>query len=103
MWNVSPSPLAHVSVTGCPAVSSGAEAVHKVSSPGSLTFWPSAADQPNCSAWMRSRAQVNAGEVYDMLHQRADALRMYRLAASAADTSQAQLARKYLQTPYAGK
>lgn len=62
-----------------------------------------AADQPNCSDWLRRRAQVNAGEVYDMLHQRNEAVKMYHLAASGADTSQAQLARKYLQTPYAGK
>ena len=62
-----------------------------------------AAEQPNCSPWMRSRAQVNAGEVYDILHQRANAVKMYKLAASAADSSQADLAHRYLKTPYAGK
>ena len=62
-----------------------------------------AAEQPNCSPWLRSRAQVNAGEVYDILHQRANAVKMYQLAASGADTSQADLARKYLKSPYVGK
>jgi hypothetical protein len=62
-----------------------------------------AAEQPNCSDWLRRRAQVNAGEVYDILHQRTQAVRMYQMAASGADTSQAQLARRYLQTPYVGK
>jgi hypothetical protein len=62
-----------------------------------------AAEQPNCSDWLRRRAQVNAGEVYDILHQREQAVRMYQMAASGADSSQAQLARRYLQTPYVGK
>lgn len=62
-----------------------------------------AANQPNCSPWLRSRAQVNAGEVYDILHQRAQAVKMYQLAASGSDSSQADLARKYLKTPYTGK
>jgi tetratricopeptide (TPR) repeat protein len=62
-----------------------------------------AAEQPNCSEWLRRRAQVNAGEVYDMLQQRAQAVKMYQMAASGGDSSQAQLARRYLQTPYVGK
>ena len=62
-----------------------------------------AAQQPNCSDWLRRRAQVNAGQVYDILHQRADAVKMYQLAAGGSDTSQADLARKYLKTAYVGK
>jgi hypothetical protein len=62
-----------------------------------------ASTQPNCSDWLRRRAQVNAGQVYDILHQRAEAMKMYQLAATGSDTSQADLARKYLKTPYVGK
>jgi tetratricopeptide (TPR) repeat protein len=62
-----------------------------------------AATQPNCSDWLRRRAQVNAGEVYDILHRRAEAMKMYQLAATGSDTSQADLAHKYLRTPYVGK
>jgi hypothetical protein len=71
--------------------------------PDAVASYIQAAEQPNCSPWLRSRAQVNAGEVYDMLHQRANAEKMYQLAASGGDSSQADLARKYLKSPYAGK
>ena len=33
-----------------------------------------AAEQPNCSDWLRKRAQLNAGEMYDLLHQRQKAV-----------------------------
>lgn len=62
-----------------------------------------AAEQPNCSDWLRRRAQVSAGQVYDILHRRAEAMKMYQMAASGSDSSQADLARKYLRTPYVGK
>ena len=62
-----------------------------------------AAAQPDCSDWLRRRAQVNAGEVYDTLHERDQAETMYQLAAAGGDPSQAELARKYLKTPYTGK
>jgi tetratricopeptide (TPR) repeat protein len=71
--------------------------------PDAVNAYVQAAAQPDCSDWLRRRAQVNAGEVYDMLHQRADAVKMYQLAASGGDTSQADLARKYLKSPYTGK
>jgi tetratricopeptide (TPR) repeat protein len=71
--------------------------------PAAANSYIQAAEQSNCSDWLRRRAQVNAGEVYDMLHQRAQAVRMYQMAASGGDQSQADLARKYLKTPYAGK
>ena len=69
----------------------------------SVNSYLQAAQQPNCSDWLRRRAQVNAGQVYDILHQRNEAVKMYQMAANGGDSSQAQLARKYLQTPYVGK
>lgn len=63
-----------------------------------------AAEQPNCSDWLRKRAQLNAGEMYDLLHDRAQAVQMYKLAANGGgDQSQAEAARKYLGTPFQGK
>ncbi len=63
-----------------------------------------AAEQPNCSDWLRRRAQLNAGEMFDLLHNRSEAIRLYQLAAAGGgDQSQADAARRYLKTPYAGK
>jgi tetratricopeptide (TPR) repeat protein len=63
-----------------------------------------AAMQPNCSDWLRKRAQLNAAEMYDLLHDRTNAVRMYQMALSpGGDQSQADTARKYLKTPYTGK
>jgi tetratricopeptide (TPR) repeat protein len=63
-----------------------------------------AADQPDGSDWLRKRAQLNAGEMYDLLHQRQKAVQLYRLASSGGgDQSQAEMARRLLETPYAGK
>ncbi|CAN5689789.1 hypothetical protein BH10ACI4_BH10ACI4_38220 [soil metagenome] len=63
-----------------------------------------AADQPNCSEWLRRRAQLNAGEMYDLLHEREVAIKNYQLAsAGGGDQSQSDAARKYLKTPYTGK
>jgi hypothetical protein len=63
-----------------------------------------ASDQPKCSEWLRRRAQLNAGQMYDLLHDRSLAVRNYQLAAAGGgDQSQADLARKYLKTPYTGK
>jgi len=63
-----------------------------------------AAMQPNCSDWLRKRAQLNAAEMYDLLHDRKNAVRMYQMAlSSGGDQSQADTARKYLKTPYVGK
>ena len=63
-----------------------------------------AAEQPKCSDWLRRRAQLNAGEMYDLLHQRDKAVQMYKLAsAGGGDQSQADNARKLLKTPYSGK
>lgn len=63
-----------------------------------------AADQPKCSDWLRKRAQLNAGEMYDLLHERQKAIQLYSLAAlGGGDQSQADGARRLIQTPYAGK
>ncbi len=63
----------------------------------------SAADQPHCSDWLRKRAQLNAGRMLDVLHQRDQAIAQYRLAsAPGGDQSQADQARKYLKSPYTG-
>ncbi len=63
-----------------------------------------AAEQPECSDWLRKRAQLNAGEMYDLLHQRAMAVRLYQMASSGGgDQSQADAARRLLKAPYAGR
>ena len=63
-----------------------------------------AAEQPDCSDWLRKRAQLNAGEMYDLLHQRVRAEQLYQMASSGGgDQSQAEMARRLMRTPYAGK
>jgi hypothetical protein len=63
-----------------------------------------AAQQQNCSDWLRKRAQLNAGEMFDLLHDRGQAVKMYQAAlAGGGDQSQAEAARKYLKNPYQGK
>lgn len=62
-----------------------------------------ASAQPKCSDWLKRRAQLNAGEMFDLLHQRDKAVQQYKeAAAGGGDQSQADLARKYLKTPYTG-
>jgi tetratricopeptide (TPR) repeat protein len=63
-----------------------------------------AAQQPKCSDWLRKRAQLNAGEMFDLLHKRDRAKQLYEMAAAGGgDQSQADAARKYLKEPYTGK
>jgi hypothetical protein len=63
-----------------------------------------AAAQPKCSEWLRRRAQLNAGQMFDLLHQRDKAMEQYKLAsAGGGDQSQADAARKYLKAPYTGQ
>jgi tetratricopeptide (TPR) repeat protein len=63
-----------------------------------------AASQPTCSDWIRRRAQLNAGEMFDLLHNRPEAIQQYQLAsAGGGDQSQADAAHRYLNTPYTGK
>jgi tetratricopeptide (TPR) repeat protein len=62
-----------------------------------------AAAQPKCSDWLKRRAQLNAGQMFDLLHQRDKAIQQYKeAAAGGGDQSQADLAHKYLKTPYTG-
>ena len=59
------------------------------------------AKQPNNSDWLRKRAELNAGEMFDLLHDRAAAIKQYQKAAAAGgDQSKADEARKYLRAPY---
>ena len=63
-----------------------------------------AAAEPTCSDWLRRRAQLNAGEMFDLLHNREEAIKQYQLAsAGGGDQSQTDAARRYLKTPYSGK
>jgi tetratricopeptide (TPR) repeat protein len=63
-----------------------------------------AANQPNCTDWLRKRSQLNAGQMFDLLNQRDVATKQYELAsAGGGDQSQAEAAQKYLKTPYKGK
>ncbi len=63
-----------------------------------------AAAQPNCSEWLRRRAQLNAGQMFDLLHKRDKAVEQYQQAsAGGGDQSQADTARRYLKSPYTGK
>jgi tetratricopeptide (TPR) repeat protein len=63
-----------------------------------------AAQQPDSSDWLRKRAELSAGQMYDLLHQRADAIHMYQQVLTAGgDQTQADAAHKYLETPYKGK
>ncbi len=63
-----------------------------------------AAAQPNCSEWLRRRAQLNAGEMFDLLRRRDQAVNQYELASQGGgDQSQTEMARRYLKSPYTGK
>jgi len=71
---------------------------------GAANGYMQAAMQPNCSDWLRKRAQLNAGEMYDLLHDRGQAVRMYQMALTpGGDQSQASDAKRYLKTPFVGK
>ena len=62
-----------------------------------------ASQQPNCSDWMRKRAQLAAGMMLDLLHKRDEAMVQYRLAAAeGGDQTQAADAHKYMKSPYSG-
>jgi tetratricopeptide (TPR) repeat protein len=62
-----------------------------------------AASQPNSSDWIRRRSELGAGEMFDLLHDRGNAVKEYQLAAApGGDQTQAEAARKYLKTPYSG-
>ena len=62
-----------------------------------------AAQTPDCSDWLRKRAELAAGQMDDLLHNRAAAVAMYRKVLTPGDQSQAEAARRGLQAPYQGK
>lgn len=63
-----------------------------------------AAAQHGCSDWLRRRAQLNAGQMFDLLHDRPEAIRQYNLASlGGGDQSQTEAAHRYLKTPYTGR
>ena len=63
-----------------------------------------AADQPDPSDWLRKRAELNAGEMLDLLHDHSGAVAQYQKAGAAGgDQSQAEMARKLIKTGYSGK
>ena len=63
-----------------------------------------AADQPNNSDWLRKRAQLNAGEMLDLLHDRNGAMQQYaKVTAAGGDQTQADAARKLMKSPYTGR
>ncbi len=63
-----------------------------------------AGSQPICSDWLRKRAELNAGQMLDLLHDRPAAIAQYKLALTAGgDQSQADAARRYVQNPYSGR
>jgi hypothetical protein len=62
------------------------------------------ANQPNSSDWLRKRAELSAGQMYDLLHERPEAIKMYeQVLNQPGDQSQSEAAHRYLQTPYQGK
>lgn len=62
-----------------------------------------AATQPNCSDWLRKRAELNAGMMLDKLGRHNEAVAEYtRAAAPGGDQTQADAARKYMKAPYTG-
>jgi len=71
---------------------------------GAAFGYTQAAEQPNCSDWLRKRAELNAGEMDDLLHEREQAVKMYRLVLKpGGDQTQAEAARRYLGTPFVGR
>lgn len=67
------------------------------------TSYLNAANQPNCSDWMRKRANLNAGMMLDKLGRRDEAVAQYQKAAApGGDQTQADAARKYMRSPYSG-
>ncbi len=71
---------------------------------GAAANYAAASQQQQASDWLRRRAELNAGEMFDLLHQRDRAIAQYQLAsAGGGDQSQADLARRYLSSPYTGR
>lgn len=66
--------------------------------------YQSAAEQPTASPLMKRRAHLAAGEMFDILNQRAPAKQQYQaVLALGEDSGQASRAKRYEQTPYSGQ
>ena len=62
------------------------------------------AAQPDNSDWLRKRAQLNAGQMLDLLHDHPAAVVQYqRAAAPGGDQTQSDTARKLIKLPYTGR
>ena len=60
--------------------------------------------QPGNSDWLRKRGELNAGQMFDLLHNRAAAVAEYREAARPdGDQSRVEEARRLLRNPYTGR
>lgn len=63
-----------------------------------------AASQPNSSDWLRRRELLYAGEMFDLQHNRPEAIKQYEAAAApGGDQSQADAARRFIKTPFVGR
>lgn len=70
---------------------------------GAAEAYENAADQETASPLMKRRAHLASGEMYDLLHERAQAEKQYDAVLDlGAEFSQAQLAKKYKSEPYTG-
>ncbi|HET9086329.1 MAG TPA: hypothetical protein VFN53_02285, partial [Acidobacteriaceae bacterium] len=66
--------------------------------------YQTAAEQPTASPLMKRRAHLAAGEMYDILNERAPAKQQYEaVLALGVDSGQAARAKRYEQTPYSGQ
>jgi tetratricopeptide (TPR) repeat protein len=72
--------------------------------PDAAYGYTQAATQANSSDWLRKRAELSAGQMYDLLHDRNQAVHMYQqVLTPGGDQTQAEAAHKYLRTPFVGK
>lgn len=70
----------------------------------SATAYQHAAWQPGSGAELRRRSLMAAGQVFDLMKERDKALASYHAAIDAGtDSTQADLARKYIRSPYSGR
>jgi tetratricopeptide (TPR) repeat protein len=61
-------------------------------------------EQPDNSDWLRKRAELNAGEMLDLMHDHNAAVQQYQKAAApGGDQTQADMARKLMKSSYSGK
>jgi tetratricopeptide (TPR) repeat protein len=72
--------------------------------PDAAHAYEQAAWTPEAGAELKRRALVAAGQMNDLMHQREQAVKDYQAAIAAGpDSTQADLGRKYLRSPYSGK